>query len=161
MKYAKRQRQKKHNYFFKVKQLTSPSKFSTIQNWKLKLMKGKWYRISKLPSFPPAVGHQRCINLHVLSLYWKCSRILLSDVEGMGCYSWLWTEPQCILLASHDIAEASFAPYFFVVFLRQFAWKTKGLSYVQCDLCDDDELMQQRHHAHIFGAGLTELIFLN
>lgn len=110
-----RQSQKKHNYFSKVKQLTSPSKFSTIQNWKLKLMKGKWYRISKLLSFPPAVGLQRCINLHVLLLYWKLSCILLSDVEGMGCYSCVLIEPQCILLVFHDIAEVSFVSYWFLL----------------------------------------------
>lgn len=115
MKFFFRQRQKKHNYFSKVKQLTPPSKFSTIQNWKLKLMKGKWYRISKLLSFPPAVGHQRYINLHVQLLYWKFSGILLSDVAGMGCYSCVLTEPQCILLVFHDIAEVSFVPYWFLL----------------------------------------------
>lgn len=71
MKQAKRQRQKKHSYFCKVKQLTPLSRFSAIQNSELKLMKGKWYKISGLLTavFPPAVGHQKCISLHFLWLH--------------------------------------------------------------------------------------------
>lgn len=122
-KQAKRQHQNRHDYFCKVKQLTSLSWFNAIQNSKVKLRNGKWYTIRGL--LTADVGYQRCMSLHSLWLYWKCSFILLSNVAGMGCCSWAWAWPQSILLVFHDIAEASFAHYWFlvVVLLGQFAWK--------------------------------------
>lgn len=152
-----RQHQKKHNYFSKVKQLTPPSKFSTIPNWKLKLMKGKWYRISKLLSFPPAVGHQRCINLHVLLLYgklislwvmwkgWDVTAVFQQSLSAFCWFSWHCRSFFCPLLI-------------FVVLLRQFSWKDKVLVAFSVTYVTMMSL-QQRYHVHTFRVGLTELIF--
>lgn len=53
--------------------------------------------------------------------------------HGLNAFCWSFMTLQKLLLPIIDL--------FFVVLLRQFAWKTEGLGWLQSDLCNYDELM--------------------
>lgn len=79
---------------------------------------------------------------------WK-THLPLSDVEGLGCYSCVSTEPQCILLVFMTLQKFLLSLIDFCCSFETIFLKRQGLGCLQCDLCDNDEFAAEISRAYI------------